>query len=241
MTAPELFDSDQDFAERALRISEPFRQWPADVLHGLARQSNVLEFPHGAVVLSRGQIVRAIYVIGSGGVETHVGGSDGRQFIFRYSEPGRTFGLLSFVDGGKLPHESVAVETTRMVAIPFSAMEEAMTLDSRLWIAVARELAGRFRRQIALTEESTFEPARVRLARELLNLSESHGEAGPTGTVLRLRLTQARMGELIGVSRQTVTTHLRELIGSGLVKWRYGNVTLCNIPALKKIAASGIV
>lgn len=195
----------------------------------------------GATVVDRGQLLDCVYVVGSSGVQTQVIGSDGRQLTVRYGEQGRTFGLLGLVDQKGAPHEILAIAPTCIVTIPFQAIRETLASDPSLWFSVAQELAARFRRQIEMTEDKTFESTRVRLTRELLNLVQFHGESDTSGTAIRLRLSQARMGDLLGVSRQTVTTYLRELIQSRVLTWRYGRITVCDIEMLRRIAARGVV
>jgi CRP/FNR family cyclic AMP-dependent transcriptional regulator len=60
----------------------------------------------------------------------------------------------------------------------------------------------------------------ARLARVLLQLSEKYGEEVPAGTLITVRLTHEDLANLIGTSRETVTTQLNKFTRMGLVKRR---------------------
>lgn len=146
------------FVENALQSSTPFGTWGIASLRRLTSQARLLQFARGATVVDRGQVLDCVYVVGSGGVQTQVTGSDGRQLTLRYGEQGRTFGLLGFVDQKGAPHEILAIVPTCIVTIPFQAIREIVALDPSLWFSVAQELAARFRRQIEMTEERRSSP-----------------------------------------------------------------------------------
>jgi CRP/FNR family transcriptional regulator, cyclic AMP receptor protein len=57
-----------------------------------------------------------------------------------------------------------------------------------------------------------------RLARVLLQLSEKYGEEVPQGTLINVPLTHEDLANLIGTSRETVTTQLGKFTRLGLLK-----------------------
>lgn len=192
-------------------------------------------------MLARGKPMEAVYVVGSGTVETHVTSDDGRRLVLRHGETGRAFGLLSLVDRKGAPHDVVAIEASTIVHVPLCCLEEALQRSPCLWASIAAELAARFRRQISMTEEITFEQILVRFARELLNLASLQGKHTPEGVSITLRLSQERLGELVGVSRQTAATHIRNMVESRLLSWHYGHITIRDMERLRIIAAQGVV
>ena len=59
-----------------------------------------------------------------------------------------------------------------------------------------------------------------RLAKVLLHLSEQYGEEVSTGTLITLRLTHEDLANLIGTTRETVTTQLNRFSRMGLLSRR---------------------
>jgi CRP-like cAMP-binding protein len=77
-----------------------------------------------------------------------------------------------------------------------------------------------------------------RLAKVLLQLSEKHGETVPCGTLLKLRLTHEDLANLIGTTRETVTTQLNRFVRMGLVK-RQARRLIISRPRLIEFIRSG--
>jgi Mn-dependent DtxR family transcriptional regulator len=48
------------------------------------------------------------------------------------------------------------------------------------------------------------------------------------------------MAELLGVSRQWATGLVRDMCRSGLVRWRYGRVTVLDLEGLRAIAEGSV-
>ncbi|MBW4719678.1 Crp/Fnr family transcriptional regulator [Saccharothrix obliqua] len=77
---------------------------------------------------------------------------------------------------------------------------------------------------------------RVRLARVLLELVESHGVAGPHGIELGVDVSQEELGRLIGAKPDAVGGALRTFRNAGLVTSRYRGVRVCDLTALHAVA-----
>lgn len=71
-----------------------------------------------------------------------------------------------------------------------------------------------------------------RLAGVLLALADEHGVGTPKGTALSVKLTHEDLANLIGTTRETVTTQLTRFRRMRLVR-REGRSLLLDIPRLK--------
>ena len=76
-----------------------------------------------------------------------------------------------------------------------------------------------------------------RLSKVLLRLCEEHGKETPTGTMIPLRLTHEDLANLIGTTRETVTTQMIRFRRMGLVK-RQDRFLVVNKPRLKEFGRS---
>jgi hypothetical protein len=80
----------------------------------------------------------------------------------------------------------------------------------------------------------------VRAASLLMGLLAQTGKDGIGGAVtIDVRLSQERLADMLGVSRQWATAVVRELARAGIVEWRYGRVTVLDVQALRSLAAQG--
>jgi CRP-like cAMP-binding protein len=85
-------------------------------------------------------------------------------------------------------------------------------------------------------EEQAFDPLRTRLIRALLVLVETYGIPQDRGTVIQLRLAQDHLGDLLGVSRQSINKLIKQLEGEQLIEMHYGRVIVRDLEALRGIA-----
>jgi CRP-like cAMP-binding protein len=76
-----------------------------------------------------------------------------------------------------------------------------------------------------------------RLKKVLLQLCEEHGKETPKGTVIPLRLTHEDLANLIGTTRETVTTQMIRFRRMGLVK-RQDRFLVVNKPRLEEFGRS---
>ena len=76
-----------------------------------------------------------------------------------------------------------------------------------------------------------------RLAMILLQLCEEHGKETPKGTVIPLRLTHEDLANLIGTTRETVTTQMIRFRRMGIVKSQ-DRFLVVNKPRLEEFGRS---
>jgi len=66
----------------------------------------------------------------------------------------------------------------------------------------------------------------VRLSRALLRLAYNWGVQREAGVVLRIKITNEELANMIGASRQTVNEALRDFCASGLIDIRRRVITI---------------
>jgi CRP/FNR family cyclic AMP-dependent transcriptional regulator len=110
-----------------------------------------------------------------------------------------------------------------------------------LWESIAVETIRRSRRYATQLNQFVLDTPLVRVASLLMGLLAKSGKDGIDGAVaIDFRLSQERLADMLGVSRQWATALVRELSQAGLVEWRYGRVTVLDVQALRRLAAKGI-
>jgi CRP-like cAMP-binding protein len=99
-------------------------------------------------------------------------------------------------------------------------------------------MAWRFRNLFNIVHGHVLDAAPVRLANVLLRLAHTEGQAVPEGVAIRVRLSQARLGELVGVSRQTAMQLVHDLEARGLLTWRYGRAVVRDLQGLQALGSN---
>jgi len=225
----------------AVFSAKPIDTWPADALHRLASASRVRRYRRGARLVSGGEPLQAALLIASGDVEVSFSSADGRQFTYALGASGAIFGLLPLLDGQGMPHDLNALEAVTAVAIPFSAIRAELAAQPALWESLAHDMAWRFRNLFNIVHGHVLDPAPVRLANVLVRLAQTEGQAVPEGVAIRVRLSQARLGELAGVTRQTAMQLVHDLEARGLLVWRYGRAVVRDLQGLRALSSNPTV
>jgi CRP-like cAMP-binding protein len=74
-----------------------------------------------------------------------------------------------------------------------------------------------------------------RLAQLLLTLAARHGRNVPSGVRIEQRYTHEELANMIGSTRQWVTTTLAQFTKIGLVEGESQSLTLCDADGLRKL------
>lgn len=146
--------------------------------------------------------------------------------IFRAS-PGFWIG-----DGALVAHASrtLSVETVTdctLFRVPFSRLLGHLERHPADWRHLHHLATLNGILAIRVLSEVLILPPRARIARVLLRL------AGPNGSVSS---TQQELGELVGVSRATFRRAFQDLIATGVVETRYGEIVVADREAVEREA-----
>lgn len=220
---------------RTLASARLFRGWPVQALDELIAGSRVESWPVDSLILRHGEAARGLYVVLSGSVELSAESSDGRRLVIRYVGPGWPFGLLSVIDGQPMYHYCRVHEPARVLLIFREKLLGVLAERPALWRSIVQEVVERNRFILRQFSAQAFEPLRVRLVRAILILSESYGIQTRDGLSLEVRLAKDRLGELLGVSRQSVTKEVKRLEAEGLLSMRYGRIIVHDRARLESI------
>jgi len=141
----------------------------------------------------------------------------GRETILHILKPDEVFGELLLSEEQRL-FTAVALEDSLVTVISKEAFVELLLAVPTVALNFIRLLSKR----LTLVEIGLADFGHTwsyhRLARVLLQLSEKYGEEVPSGTRIDVRLTHEDLANLIGTSRETVTTQLSKFTRLGLLK-----------------------
>jgi CRP/FNR family transcriptional regulator, cyclic AMP receptor protein len=225
----------------AIARAAPFSAWPREVLLRLGAASSTASHPSDTTLIVNGQRCDQITVIVEGTVLSSVSTPGGRRLTFKIDDAAFAYGLASLADGLPLQIDLVADGPVTVVRTPLTAVRAELTRLPALWESIAVETIRRSRRYATQLNQFVLDTPLVRAASLLMGLLAKSGKDGIDGAVaIDFRLSQERLADMLGVSRQWATALVRELSQAGLVEWRYGRVTVLDVQALRRLAAQGI-
>jgi CRP/FNR family transcriptional regulator, cyclic AMP receptor protein len=174
-------------------------------------------FPGGANIFREGEPADSLYVLKKGMVRLISLSDQGRETILHILTPDEVFGEL-FLSEEKRPFTAIATQDSLVTIISQKSFVELLSAVPIVALNFIRLLSKR----LATVERGLAEFSHTwsyhRLARVFLHLSEKYGQEVPGGTLINVRLTHEDLANLIGTSRETVTTQLSKFTRMGLLK-----------------------
>jgi CRP/FNR family transcriptional regulator len=221
-----------------LRRVSHFRTLSASALRALARECSPRTLASGQTLFEEGAPGTHLFVIAAGRVEVRQTSLRGREQVFHTEAPGAALGEAPLLDGGGYIASAVALEPTRVLALPRARLLALCRRHPEVALAIARTLARRVRRFADLVGDLAFRPVPERLARYLVSASGERPLA--PGLELDLRLTQAQLAARLGTVRELVARALAQLDQAGLIA-RRGTRIVVRDPARLLALAEGRV
>lgn len=201
------------------------------------QHGRIKTFGRGVTIYASGADDTTMMLIVEGRVEISRSSVDGRRSILTHLGPGDVLGELAALDGGPRSADAFAVTPVRghvltrdcllglLREAPDAALDAISVLCERL-----RETSGIYT-TFMLTDGQT------RLARLLLRLAEKWGDALPDGRLqLDERFSQSELGDLVGLTRESVNRNMRDWEQAGLIERCGQGIILCDPVSLAQAA-----
>ena len=181
-------------------------------------------YPAGAILFAEGQACRGVYILCKGRVKLSATSSAGQTLIFKIARPGEVLGLNATLSGGV--HETTA-ETGQACQLNFVKKDDFVKFLTEYGDAcmhAAIHLSHECQQAYQHLRSFVMSSAPERIARLMLDWSQ--GDSGmATAHGIKVALTHDEIGQIIGMSRETVTRtlatfrkqHIAELHGSTLL------------------------
>ncbi len=204
--------------------------WPPfvtalDLFHGVAQRdvrkitSLCTEkwYSRGVTIFREGESSDSLYVLKKGMVRLISLSDQGRETILHILKPDELFGEL-LLSEEKRAFTAIATEDSLVTIISQESFVELLSAVPAVALNFIRLLSKRLATVDRGLAEFSHTWSYHRLARVLLQLSEKYGQQVPGGTLISVRLTHEDLANLIGTSRETVTTQLSKFTRMGLLK-----------------------
>jgi CRP-like cAMP-binding protein len=178
----------------------------------------------GTLLYTPGADPPRLFLVLEGRLRTFQLTPDGRRVLFGLVEAGDIDGVLTL--HGHLGHFSEAERRSTIATLSRAELDAVIRADpvvayNLVWLVTAR--LGRREEQVSAL--ATRNPTQ-RIARQLLEIASTSGENENGKVVIRRRLTHQMLADMVGLRRETVTIHLRQLARTGAVTRSGRNLVL---------------
>jgi CRP/FNR family transcriptional regulator, cyclic AMP receptor protein len=193
-------------------------------------------YPKGAVLFMEGQAASGLFAVCSGQVKLSTSSLDGKAIIVKIAEAGELLGLPATLSGRPYEVTAEVSEQARVNFVPRASFLRFLRANPGAVIQVAQLLTdSHYAGHEVIQSLGLSRSASEKLARFILGWSANHARGQDH---LRIILTQGEIGEMIGVSRETVTRLMTAFKKKNLLTVKGATVNICNRAALQSLAGA---
>jgi CRP/FNR family transcriptional regulator, cyclic AMP receptor protein len=221
-----------------LRSEGFFCQFSKRVLQVFDSIKYITAYPGGAVLFVEEEPPRGVFVLCQGRVKLSMSSSEGKMVTLRTAKPGDVLGLHAVVSGEAYEATAVTLGPCQVNFVRREDFLQFLREHPEASIHAARELSSSYQsaceqiRSLALTHSAS-----GKLAKFLLNSSGNEHEK-QQGIRVRLTMTHEEIGQIIGMTRETVTRTLGEFKNKHFVVQNGSLLRIQNRAALEHFVAA---
>ena len=214
-----------------------FCHLPKSVTEAFQPLKFTVAYPAGATLFVEGQVCRGIYILCKGRVKLSASSTAGQTLIFKIAQPGEVLGLNAAVSG--LAHQ-ITAETGQPCQLNFVKRDDFLKFltehgDACLHAAIhlSRECQQAYQHLRSFVMTSAPE----RIARLMLDWTQDDSRMA-TARGIKVALTHDEIGQIIGMSRETVTRTLANFRLQRIAKIHDSTLLIQNMAAIHKLAGA---
>lgn len=182
-----------------------------EILTTIAAAGKVKELVRGDVLFEAGDEPQSLFVVLSGRIAIAIGNKpfDHRESVIALMDGGDLFGEMGMLDKNSRSAGARALEASKVLEIPYTAVLEQLNASTGLMWNVIRMLSQRLRSSDQALADSVFLDVTGRTAKRLLELSGGKDQ-------FVLPVTQEELAGMVGASRERVNKAIASFIK---LKW----------------------
>jgi len=174
-------------------------------------------FKRGEVVCHKGDPGGSLFIIAEGQVKVVLPSDGGEEALLCVLDEGDFFGELSLIDGQPRSATIVTAAPTETLVLHRDDFLSFLGTSPEVAVDMLRVLSRRLRETDEFVEDAIFLDVAGRLAKKLLELSNTYGREVPSGIAIDMRLTQQELATMVGATRESVNKHLRSYRSRGII------------------------
>lgn len=173
------------------------------------------EYSRNAAVITQGELSGSLYLIKSGRVKVSINSENGKEVILSFLGAGEYFGEMSLFDDAPRSATVTTIEKTVLSVLSKHDFRRCITASPQIALHVIRDLIKRLRQADQKIESLASLDVYNRVLKTLLSLSSVNDRGH---WVVRQKLSQQELANLVGASREMVNRILKTLSESGVIE-----------------------
>lgn len=206
-----------DAASTLVAPSNFLAQLDADAAAALLAIASVHQYGKNEFVFRAGAPGNNVYFLRSGKIKIHQLSPLGREVILWFCFNGEIFGLAEVARGGGRVVNAQACEASEVLAVSQEKFRDFLERNPRLAMLSMQVLSSRLRVLGEMFVNLVADDVSTRIAKLILRLSARYGTRVGKDVFLNIPLTHQEIADMVGTSRQTVTSVLSSLKRQGVL------------------------
>jgi CRP/FNR family transcriptional regulator, cyclic AMP receptor protein len=211
---------------------------PSYMLQGLDPFKTYATYPEGSTLFLRDAPVDGIFLLLEGSVKISISSDRGTTVILGIARPGDVLGLSAAIAGTASEITAETLAPSRLCFIHRDDLLRILNLNGQSCLQVVQLISQQLREAFDLIRIlGGAQPAGRKLAALLLNWAACRGATTQQGIEIEPRLTEEEIGQMIGISRATVSRLLATLKRDQVLSVKGSTFCIRNKTALQELAA----
>ena len=178
-------------------------------IDALLKYSHVECYPAGEEIYAKGSPGNCMMVVLRGKAKMSSISFEGREIVLNIMNPGEIFGEIALLDGEERSADAIAMTDCELLILNRRDFMPCLEKHPEICLMLIKILCERLRRTSEQVEDLVFRHVESRIAKALLQLSENSGQPYVEDRVLELRLSQSELGNIVGITRESVNKQLK--------------------------------
>ena len=228
-----------DKARRTLGECVLFRGLNPKERTDLAARARMRNFSAGETIFLMGASGDSMMAVLDGNVRISVPSPEGKEIVLAIIQPGEVFGEIAVLDGKERTAEATAMTDCTLAVLERRDVMAFLESNPTGWPRLVDLLCARLRHSDRQIAEMAFLQLPVRLAKALLRMADMAAGLAGARAGARIRLTQRELGNIVGMTRESVNKCLREWQRKGIIRVDDNAIVIVKRDELEEVAHTG--
>lgn len=200
--------------------------------NAIIQLGSIVQHPAKHIVFQVGETGDHLFILLEGRVKVSLTSAEGKEAILSILECGDVMGEMALLDGEPRSATVSTMDACRFLVLWRRDFLPFLERNPHVALKLLAGLSQRLRATNDMVGNLSFLNLPARLARILINLGQQYGKVTSTGIVIGLKLSQEELGNLVGVSRESVNRQIRLWVDASVLDYAHGTIILKNSDAL---------
>jgi CRP-like cAMP-binding protein len=205
----------------------------------LVARARMREFPASETIFLMGASGDSMMAVLDGNVRISVPSPEGKEIVLAIIQPGEVFGEIAVLDGKERTAEATAMTDCTLAVLERRDVMAFLEGNPTGWPRLVDLLCARLRHSDRQIAEMAFLQLPVRLAKALLRMADMAAGLAGARAGARIKLTQRELGNIVGMTRESVNKCLREWQREGLIRIEDNAIVIVKRDELEEVAQTG--